>query len=110
MSVRQKLSTILIKKVVQKLTREKMFLAKILIFLKEKKKKSIDFCHQKLTLYNFGTFDDLSFINRFFFPFSMLILGQKSCFLGPTTELILLHNFATTTKRPLLSILVTWLH
>ena len=55
------------KKVVQKLTLEKMFLAKILIFLKEKKKKSIDFCHQKLTLYNFGTFDDLSFINRFFF-------------------------------------------
>ena len=54
------------KKVVQKLTLEKMFLAKILIFLKEKK-KSIDFCHQKLTLYNFGTSDDLSFINRFFF-------------------------------------------
>ena len=87
---------------VQKLTLEKMFLAKILIFLKEKKKKSIDFCHQKLTLYNFGTFDDLSFSNNFFFLFSILILGQKSCFLGPTIFEIPQPNWYYYTTLPLL--------
>ena len=94
MSVRQKLDMILENKVVQKLELEKkVFLKKLspkLIFLNDFFfwKNSVDFWHRKLTLkVDFGTFCRTVIQQPIFlkkFPLSMSILGQKSCFLGPT--------------------------
>ena len=93
MSVCQKLGIILENKVFQKLSLEKNVFTKRwspnLIFLNEIFfwKNSVDYCHWKLTLkvqfwlflMNRNSSTDLKKN-----PLSMLILGQKSCFLGPT--------------------------
>jgi predicted alpha/beta-fold hydrolase len=87
MTVRQKLGMILENKVVQKLKLENnVFFCKKqshkLIFLNEKKKipSIFDFDFESTIL---GLFGKLSFMDRYFekkSPFSVLILGQKSCF------------------------------
>ena len=65
------------------------------------------FCEKKLYFLGFifeplyflkpcPIFDGPSFINGFFFPLSMLIVDQKSCFLGPT--ILKFHNQTVLTK------------
>ena len=90
LSVCQKLGVILVSKVVQKLSLEKnVFNEKWspnLIFLDEKIQLVFDTTNW-LWKYSFGTFWQTVSHHQIFFeknPLSMLILGQKSCFLGPT--------------------------
>jgi len=109
MSVHQHLGLLLESKVVQKLSLEKNVFTKKwspkLIFLNEIFfwKNSVDFWHQKLTLkvrfwhflMNCNSSTDCLKRN----PLSMSILGQKSCFLGPTNFKIPQPNWHYTTHR-----------
>ena len=98
--VRQKLGMILENKVVQKLKLEKHVFYKKrspkLIFLK---RKSLIFDIENwLWKYNFGTFWQTIIHWRIFK--SMLILGQKSCFLGPTIFKIPQPNWHCLQSKP----------